>query len=239
MTRRHGARLAALLVVAALVLAAAAVPAGATQGDPAPSFVVGVHDDGDADVTLTLTYDLATDDERIAFRTLQNDSDARADARDRFADRMASVASDASAATGREMAVRDPAIDLSLSEDGSVGVVALSVTWTNLAAVDDDRLVVTEPFASGFAPDRTFTVRGPDGYALASASPAPDDRGDGAATWEAGSNLSGFAVAFAPADDKTASGTTSEDTGIGAPGFGVGVAVAALAAAALVAARRR
>lgn len=236
-------------VVALAVLGAASVPAAAQTAAEA-SFDVQLRDDGSARVAVTMTFDLDTDDERAAFRTLQNDSDARATTRDRFERRMASVASAASDATGRDMTVDDAAIDLATSDDGSVGVVELSVAWTNLAATTDDgRLVVTEPFASDFTTDRPFTLRGPPGYRLASAAPSPAGTADGAATWSARSDLSGFEVVFeptgdggtettavdgTPADDETPAG----DGGFDVPGFGVGAAlVALLAGLALV--RRR
>lgn len=236
-----------------MIVAVAATPAAAAaQSSAEPSLVVDLQDGGDAVVALTLTYDLETDDERAAFRTLQNDSEARADARERFRSRMAAVASDAGNATGREMSVTDAAVDVAVSDDGQVGVVELSVTWTDLAAVEGDRLVVTEPFASGFEPDRPFSVRGPDGHRLAGATPAPADDGANAATWEAGTDLAGFEATFAPADEggtPTASdgdGTAGEDGGdggdgggVGPPGFGAGVALLALLAAAVALARRR
>lgn len=232
-------------VTVALVLVAAAVPATATaeststQSSVQPSFVVQLQDDGDARVTLTLTYDLDTDDERDAFRTLRNDSDVRTDARERFASRMAAVASDASNITGRDMSVSDATIDLATSDDGSVGVVELSVAWSSLAATEDGALVVTEPFASGFEPDREFTVRGPDGHELASASPSADDAAANAATWSAGSDLSGAEVVFEPASDGDDGSAGDDGSSLGAPGFGAGLALLALAAAALALARRR
>lgn len=228
------------LVVSAAVPASAAPANATTQATAQPSLVVQLQEDGSARVAVTLTYDLETDDEQAAFGTLRNDSDARTDARDRFRSRMASVAGDASDATGRDMSVTDAAIDLAVSDDGSVGVVELSVTWTNLAATRDGSLVVTEPFASGFEPDRRFTVRGPDGYGLASASPSDDDTAANAATWSAGADLSGFETTFEPTSggsDGAAGGDGSG--GVGAPGFGVGLALVALAAAALALARRR
>jgi len=55
--------------LAALVLAGAAAPAAAANHDQ-PSLVVDLHADGSAAVTATFTYDLTTDAERSAFRTL-------------------------------------------------------------------------------------------------------------------------------------------------------------------------
>lgn len=229
---------AALLVTVAPAVAGAA-GAVSSQAATTPSFVVDLAADGSARVTLTLTYDLETDDERAAFRTLQNDPDTRTDTRDRFASRMSSVAADAGEATGREMSVGDPAIELSTTDGGSVGVVELSVTWTEIAARTDGMLVVTEPFASGFQPDQRFTVRGPEGYELATTEPSPDDTTARNAIWSAGTDLTGFRVAFEQAgSDGGSPETASGDGAIGAPGFGPAVALLALAVALAVVRRR-
>lgn len=242
-------RLAVALVAVTVVLSVVApAAAGApTAEETTPSLVVDLHEDGSATVTLVQTYDLETDDEKAAFESLQDDQQAREEAKTRFEDRMSSVAADASQATGRQMSVSDPSIDLR-TVDG-VGVVELSVTWSNLAAERDGRLVVSEPFASGFEPDRQFTVIGPDGYQLDGATPSPDQAGDASATWSAGTDLAGFEVAFAPAEDGTGddAGETGDDAsetvdtgdaGERVPGFGVGAALVALAAVALLAWRR-
>lgn len=224
---------ACLVLTTALGVAVGPVTAADQQTEPA--FVVQLQADGSAEVTLTLTYDLENSDQRDAFRTLQNDSDARTALRDRFASRMATVARDASNATGREMSVRDGSVELAVHDD--VGVVRLSVTWTNLAAVSDDgRFVVTEPFASGFQPDRKLTVRGPDGYHLVRAAPSADASEANVATWAAGSNLSGFEAAFqSSADGDDANG----GSGASGAGFGVVSALVALTTLALFLGRRR
>lgn len=234
MTSNIRSRVAVVLVAVAVVLSVVVAPATAdasTAEETTPSLVVDLHEDGSATVTLVQTYDLETDDERAAFESLQDDEGAREEAKTRFADRMSDVAADAAEATGREMSVSDPSIDLRTTD--GVGVVELSVTWSNLAADQDGRLVVTEPFASGFEPDRQFAVVGPDGYELDGATPAPDESGETSATWGAGTDLRGFEVAFAPAGD----GGTGTEADEGIPGFGVPAALVALAAIALLARR--
>lgn len=241
MTPRIRSRVAVALVAVAVVLSVVVAPATAdarasTAEEPTPALVVALQEDGSATVTLVQTFDLETDDERAAFESLQDDQEAREDVRTRFADRMASVAADATATTGREMTVSEPSIDLRTADD--VGVVELSVTWSNLAAERDGRLVVTEPFASGFEPDRQFAVVGPDGYELDGATPAPDDSGDASATWAAGTDLDRFEVAFAPADGGDGDGGGGgDDADERVPGFGTTAALVALAAAALLARR--
>ncbi|MEF8773286.1 MAG: PGF-CTERM sorting domain-containing protein [Halobacteriales archaeon] len=231
----HASRVATVVIAAAL-LASAAVPAAGAAEQPDPGLQVDLREDGTARVTLTLTYDLSTDDERIAFRSLENDSDARAAARERFADRMAAIAESAATETGREMTVADPRIELATA--GDVGVVKLSVRWTGFAAADDDRLRVAEPFASGFQPDRRVVVTLPDGYEVATASPDPSESGDGRLVWAAGTDLSGFEL-VADGGGSGTPATSTDDSSVLSPGFGPVVALLGVAGAVLLVARRR
>ena len=221
------------LAVAASLLTA---PAAAQTGEE--GVLVELEPNGDADVSVTFTYDLDGESERAAFEELRENETARAALAERFGGRMAAVAEDASAATGREMSVVDPTAEL--RRDGDVGTVELSVAWSNLAAVDGDRLTVTEPFASGFDPDRTFTVAVPEGYGIASSGPSPSEGDGSSATWDAETSLDGLELVVEPTGDD---GGTDEEGTPGAtedsPGFGVAVAVAALSVAAIAARRRR
>lgn len=224
-----------------LVLTAAVAPAVAAttaQTGERPSFVVTLDENGNAEFALTLTYNLTTDSEQAAFEELRDNETARAALRERFRNRMAAVAADAENATGREMSVENVRVDLSTTNGGETGVVVLRVTYVGLAATDGDALVVTEPFASGFEPDRQFVVRGPDGYAVERATPEPAATGDGSVQYAAGTSLDGFRVTFAPATS-TPTATGAPDGGDGGdattsngqPGFG---AVAVLVALAVV-----
>lgn len=209
--------LGVLLILAAVTVAS--TPAAAAT-EPQEEFTVALHEDGSATVTLRLTFDLSTESERKAFRELRDNETARNQFRDAFAERLRGVVASAENDTGREMTVTDAAATVRSTDD--TGVVELSATWTNLAATDGDRLVLTEPFASGFAPDRPFVVRAPDGYALSTAEPAPESNEDGTARWSANATLDGFRAVAAPSD-------AAAGTGGSGPGFGVGAALAALA----------
>jgi hypothetical protein len=234
--------LAAMLVLSVAGVAAGqpAVDGGQSQTDPAaepPAFVVAVAPDGGAEVTVTYTFDLTDETRQQAFADLQSNETAQAAFRDRFRTLLAGVASDAANATGREMSIQD--VSMSMRTEGETGVVALSATWSGLAATVDDRLVVTEPFASGFNPDRAFVVTAPEGYTVASASPAPDHDSDGRVSWESGATLDGFGVSVEPADGTgtttgAGDGTTATDAGSkpessGSNGAGFGILAAVLA----------
>jgi len=226
MQRNERRRLVGVLLCV-LVLSATTAPAAAASNDD-ERFRVALDTEGNADVSVTYTYDLETDGERAAFEELASNETARQRLATRFENRMGAVADGASNETGRDMTVGDATVET--ADDDGVGTVTLSVRWENLAAVDGDRLTVTEPFASGFEPDRRFVVEAPDGYAVASATPAPSASDDGRASWAAGSSLSGFELVAA--GDDAGGGSTGDGAG-----FGSLLALAALAGAALLARR--
>lgn len=228
-----------LLVVGALLVGAVGPAAAQTAEESARSLAIDLHEDGSAAVSLTVAYELDSQDDRDAFTSLRDDRAAREQFRTRFASRMAAVAEDAENATGREMAVTDS--DVSVETDGDTGLVTLSVTWDGLAAVEDDRLVVTEPFASGFATDRPVTLTVPDGYEVTAVSPEPTDSEDGAVTWSSGTALDGYEVTAAPAEGSDGGTISAGTVGTVAdgPGFGAVAALLAIAVAVSLLARRR
>jgi hypothetical protein len=134
------------------------------------------------------------------------------------------------------MTISDVTADLESRNDQ--GVAELTVTWTNLSATDGDALVVTEPFASGYTPDRRFTVEGPDGYAFQDATPSPDESGENSASWQAGTNLTGFEASFAPADSSVATASGTPASNQSGPGFGTLLAVASVFVSLFLARRR-
>ena len=218
----------------------AAAPAAAQTDEE--QFLVELDADGDADVSVTFAYDLDSDTEQAAFEELQDNETAQAELSERFENRMTAVAEDAGAATDREMSVSDASIEL--QRDGDVGLVTLSLTWSNLAAVDDDQVRVTEPFASGFEPDQPFILVAPDGYEITSATPDPSSSDSESATWSAGVSLDGFEVVAEADDGETDAATEDDDVPDendteDAVGFGVVTAVLALLAVSLFAIRRR
>ena len=224
-------------VLAGLVVCSLAVTpvAGAQQSDTEPSLLVELDDSGDAQVTLTMTYDLDTDEEADAFESLEGDEEAQATALDRFEGNMQSVADTASDRTDRTMAVTGQSVSAERQDD--VGILSMTVEWTNFAATDGDDLVVTEPFASGYETDRPLTIVAPDGYQVSDATPAPDSESDGTATWDAGTDLDGFEVVLSADGDAATGADDTGDADDDLPGFGIGTALTALLGIALIARR--
>lgn len=159
------------------------------------AFIVELEENGDATVSLTLTYDLADEHDETAFEQLEADT---SDAVDRFEHRLSRIASQAAQETDRDM--RISAVDTTVRTVDEVGVVHLSVTWSNLAAVEDDRLTVNEPFASGFSTDRPFVLVAPDGYLVSDSAPSASGIGTSSVEWDAGTDLSGFSATMTPSE---------------------------------------
>ena len=243
METRH--TLLTTVALSVLLVGAAVAPAGATQTTDAsdPSLTVDLAADGDARVTLVSTFDLDDGSEQAAFDELRTNETARGAYEARQTDRWAAVANSTANRTGREMSVSNGS--LSLSRTDSTGVATFSLTWAGLATVDNGMLTLDEPFASGFDPDRQFVVVLPERYELDSVSPGPTNSSDGRLVYEADAELDGLSVVASstavsdgtPVDSPTPSAVgTSAGSG---PGFGVGGALAALAAAGLLAGRRK
>lgn len=211
-------------VTASLLVTSVGLAGAASSTATAEAVAVDLEADGSATVTVRSTYDLTSDVQREAFEQLRSDERAAEDLRTTVRERMRLVAESAENATGREMAITDASVDLTVVED--TGVVELTVSWDGLAAVEGEHLVVTEPFASGFALDRPVTLQSPDGYTLADASPSPDVQ-ENRLQWDAGTDLDGFEVRF---DDTTPDGTATNG-----PGFGLIAAVLAIATLSLAA----
>ena len=237
---------AGLVVVPAGVAAAVGTGTTAAHDDgTAPAFVAEMEGDGTVEVTVRYAFDLRDEARADAFAELQTNETARAAFLTTFQDRMELVANDTAAATDRDVTVGNASAAFRTA--GSTGVVELSVPIRNLAAVDGDRVVLSEPFASNFQPDREFQVVLPDGYELVSATPESTDTGDGEVAYAAGTSLDGFElVAGEPGSDDGGSGDGGESDdsdggdddsdgattpGAGSPGFGVLAVVLALAAA--------
>lgn len=173
-----------------------------------PGFVADVDADGNATIAVTFTYNLSDADRKEAFSDLQDSESAQAHFRDEFESRLSTVAANASERVERTMSISNATIQLETVDD--TGVVTVSVTWQNLAGQEGHDLVVTEPFASGFFPDRPFYVVPPSDYTVSSATPAPADSTDETVQWDPGTDLTGFELVLsAPSDD----GSTDDSDG--------------------------
>lgn len=213
-----------LLVLTSLFMVPFAVGATEPAEPTERSVVVQLSDDGSGELTVVSTFVLTDSVEREAFESIQSESTVQDEAVARFDERISSVVAEAGDRVDRSMIVTDPTITLAVSDDGATGIVRLHVTVTNLAAVTEKQIAVTEPFASGYTTDRPFTISGPDGYELVSASPEPAEAAETSATWSADIALDGFSVTFERSDAAEADDQATESM----PGFGVALAIISL-----------
>lgn len=217
-TMRRLAAGLALLVVASVT--AGAVAATGTVHGSGDRLAVHLAADGDAVVVLRETYDLSVDAERRRFETLRTNDTAREEWVERFRRRVDRAAARAENRTGREMEVTRGVSRVLRTE--TTGQVRVRITWEGLARVDPDgAVVVTEPFASGFDPNRALVIRGPEGFARRAATPTPAVRRPNAAAWTGDADLDGFEARFV-AGAGTPTPTPTPTTGGGGDGTGDG-----------------
>jgi hypothetical protein len=140
---------------------------------------VDLRPDGTADWRVEYRTDLDDAATTTAFEGLAAavDADPRP-FRDRFERRMADTVAAASDATDREMSVANVSVAAETRAlPRSYGVVAYEFEWRGFAAAEGDRLVVGDALGGLFLDDgEALVVSWPAGYALAGATPAPDDR---------------------------------------------------------------
>jgi uncharacterized membrane protein len=188
-TMRPAPRLTALLVVVALLFAGIA-PAPATADDPRVRAVGGpdaarldapanttievtLYGNASADLRVTTTYVLESDEERAAFadyaagyRAGETDAGPRPDP-------FVAAAARASAATGREMRIEN--VTRAGGVDGATGTVSVGFRWTNfLTPTGNDTLVLEEALRVGgdstwlgsLTVGQTLVLKTPPGYSI-------------------------------------------------------------------------
>ncbi|MFT4884904.1 MAG: PGF-CTERM protein [Natronomonas sp.] len=220
------------LVIATLAVSLFAGVGAAQEPEPVDGrFLVELDADGDAQISLEQEYNLSNDAERDAFESIHNDSAARREAAEQVQQDTEYVNNVADDETDREMVVGEVSVETSV--DGDVGTVAYRFTWENLAATEEGRLILAEPFSLYDELDRKLVVVVPEEYEITSATPEPDEQNATSASWAGFTSFSdpegGFEVVAESEDASSGDGA----------GFGPAVAVGALLAAALLAHRRR
>jgi hypothetical protein len=147
-----------------------------TVAEPTTTFELALQPDRSADWTVTVTYDLRTDDQQAAF------ADLAAAYRDGEADfgpsasLYANLAARASETTDREMTIENPTY--SAVRRGTTGRLELSFTWTNfLADAGEERLVFNDALStpdgtwlSTLGENQVLRITTPRGYAITSAN---------------------------------------------------------------------
>ncbi|WP_134668406.1 helix-turn-helix transcriptional regulator [Halorussus marinus] len=137
---------------------------------------VSLRETGDADWTVTTQFALRDENETAAFRQLaekyesgETDVGVTSETFERIGSR---------AAPDRKMAIRDASRSARLLENGTVGRLTLSFTWTNFSRVEDRVVVVDDAFRtpSGtwlpeLTRDQSLVIDGPDSYVVRNTPP--------------------------------------------------------------------
>ena len=153
------------------------------------SLLIDLQANGNAQWTVSTTFNLTTPNETAAYRALaQSFSDGETPALGLPAFRQASDL--ASESTGRSMEITDVRRTTAPERtvDNGTGRLTLSFTWTNFGRVEGERLTVGDVFRTsegrwlpGLEDDQTLTIQPPEGFGVVNASVAPDD---GTLRWE-------------------------------------------------------
>ncbi len=152
------------------------------NGDPPVTMVVDLRSNGNARWRVSTTFNLTTEADRAAFEDLARSfEDGETSALGLQAFRRASA--DADEMTDREMSIVDVERNATVGND--TGRLTVAFTWTNFARTDGDRLHVDdvletgpdgETWLPGLDAGDTLVVRAPEGYGVAAASTAPQQR---------------------------------------------------------------
>ena len=151
-------------------LAATGIP------EPTTTFEIALQPDRSADWTVTVTYDLRTDDQQAAFDDLVTAYQNGETDFGPTASLYTNLAARASEATGREMQIENPTHNA--VRRGTTGRLELSFTWTKFLATDGaERLVFNDALStpddtwlSTLGENQVLRITTPRGYAITSAN---------------------------------------------------------------------
>jgi hypothetical protein len=175
--RRFGGILCIVLVAIGLF----AAPAAAVDEPANGQFIVELDANGDADVVFTDEFDLTDPQQRPVFEEVRENEEFERQAKERFREGIRSVSEQANEEIDRELRVGE--VTIGTVVDGETGYVVYRFRWENLAVVDEDRIVLSEPFSTYDTLDRELIVLAPEGGELTSVSPQPARRGEDVASW--------------------------------------------------------
>jgi hypothetical protein len=183
------ALLCALLLVASTV---GAVPASAQPAAEETTFDVQLQDNGDARWTIVISVPLDDQRDLEDFRAFGQRFENNQEDFPVGVDTFELAASEASAATGREMSIDSTERHAVVVNDTVVGESAtgygelrVSFTWTAFARVENGTMYVGDAFNTtngtwlpGLEPDQNLVIRAPPGYGGPTTSPIGAEGGD-------------------------------------------------------------
>ena len=207
----------ALGAVLSVAVAGTATEAS-TDGPVTDGVVVDLDGEGNAVVTVAVSFDLTVEEEKSDFEAFAGSETEQQAQLEQYESRLSNVATEVESRTGREMDVTNASISTQTSDDEERGLVVLQATWEGLAANNDGQLVLGAPFDGGFNADRMVAVRPPEQHRVVSTAPEPAREGE-QLLWSDNQSLDEFEVVVEPLDETT-DGT--DDGGADSPNGGDG-----------------
>lgn len=147
---------------------------------------VTLHENGSATWRTEYRIRLATENDTAAFESLRADIEAnRSEYRGEFAAGMRAAVAEAANATGREMTATDFAVRAERRQlPSEYGVVTYTFHWSNFTAAEGGDLRAGDALGGMFLDETTtLQLRWPEGYAVESVAPEPDERTEESVSW--------------------------------------------------------
>lgn len=172
-----------------------------------PALEFKLQDTGDAEVTLRLTYNLSSDEQQASFESIANNESYKSALANQTRERLSNIANQTSQSLNRSMDFVNTSTSIETVDQ--TGIVEITGTWTNLAAVNGNTLAVTEPFISGFETDRNVVVYVPSGYTTTTVTPeettrqVADSPYSGRLVWNNETSFNGFELILTQTDQQT------------------------------------
>lgn len=257
---RHVFAIALCLVALSVVALSVGAPAAATSQSPSAGFPAASQDaqsesafaqsavdpdsvvmeatlatDGTAHWAIEYRVRLDDDNATAAFESVQADVEENSSAfTDRFEEGMSGTVRSAENATGRDMALRNVTVTADKQSLGQeYGIVTYRFTWAGFATADGDRIRAGDAISGLFLDsETTLRVRYPEGYAVESVRPRPDENRSTAVIWRGPTD-------FGPDEPRLAVGPAGGDRMDLPPIAGIVVGLIAVVATGWLVATRR
>lgn len=164
--------LAAVAVLVVCTVCFAGVGSAAHEEPDRSILGIELDAEGDAVVYYVESHDLNDTAEQERYESFVGNESRQAVHRDEVLAGLEAAAAGGRNRTELDMRVRDGSIRT--YEQGGYGRVEVRAEWENLAFYDDTRVVVTEPFRGGYAPNLSrVAIHGPGGYRRGTMQPTP------------------------------------------------------------------
>ncbi|WP_128476780.1 helix-turn-helix transcriptional regulator [Halorussus pelagicus] len=140
---------------------------------------ITLRENGDARWNVTARYHLADNNETEAFRQLASEYEDGRSQSGLTTPTFERVVERVNAESNRSMELREVGRSAAIRNDGSVGVLTLSFTWTNFTQLTDNKIVLGDVFWVGsdtwlptLSEDQTLVITVPSDYYILGASPS-------------------------------------------------------------------